>query len=1300
MPSIAFKLITEKTEIVYKIAVNPFVNTNLAEIIIFIENRPIKALLDLGATKSVINGNLPCFSDFTRKNPIHPNSVTLQCADGNILPNDGLIDLMVKLNTFYSSQVNFIVSKYLSHNCILGTDFIESLNYSKDKPYVYLNGHKLRRYMPKIKPLIIRVSKDINLEPHCRDQVIKIKNPLYNDLSSAYVYLETPKQTVNDQRYFSISDAIYPNSEFLEILISNFDNRKTLLARGTHIGQLSPCFDDQVFTLSVAPDTNQETLDLESFQNKRRQKYNLDNHDPKVELNLNHDQELELRRILRDNNLAFAANSNDLGRIAYWRYSIPFYDENSECYQPPRPIPPGLSDKVRSEFENWKDNDLVEEAYSPVNIPVLIVKKPNGDVRLALDARKLNALSIKDRFPMPNISSIFYTIGNLLSKAEQPFISSFDAKRAYNQLLLSEKDRNKVAFSLFNRHYRAKRLIYGFQNGPAAFCRLMSYLFADDDEIYCFIDDIIVISPNWESHKDAIKRLLDKCIKIGLVLDPSKSQIGREEVTFLGETLTKNGRKPCEKHIKAITEYPVPKTRKELRRFCGLCVFEQKFIENSSITLEPLHKLAGAKSDFIWTDTHQHAFEKIKSDLRATHGIVHRNEKLPLILTTDASLTMAAGILSQINSQGDYEPLGYFSRKFTPAEQRQSSRHREAYAIHDACKHFQFLLLGQKFEIETDHHSLIWLAKENLSQTLNSRMVNVYQFLAQFDFTIRYRPNNYKSIIAADALSRIDEQPGPKKHFIADNDPSISLSGMNSLSRFVNQSNSINQVFMAEHFQINAITRAAARKLDQDKTNQSEKTLIDQTESVNPNHDIFFRFGNESYSRDHFLSLQRKDKFISRMKVLLNCICKRKPSSKRRKSCLSCKKSKYFHLDNDLLYQTSFFKKRLIIPDIIADDFINFLHVSHLHPGAKALEKIIRSNVFIKNIQSKCQDICRRCITCKLVKPSVKANPGMINRKPAATYPFEYASLDLIDHGKADSKGYRYLLVLNDSLTDFIDGTPLRSKSDREVSKAIRSLMLSHGALSNIMTDNGGEFGPLLRSLTTKLNMGHIYISPYNSRANRVERSNRCIRIKERLLNLSEKCWSEAWPLIKFHLNHSPKDKLDGKTPFEAAYGRSIYLPYTNESELLTTKDDWTKVTAKYFTDLYPELVKFQNDRIMIRNQSEKNLDLPIGSEVLIFKPSISESGKIGSFWDGPLTVIKKSNQNSYLLRCKKTRRIFRRHRRHIRRLNQNALNPPQNYFHSENLDSNQQNPENTLLTLRELPYQHEAIEIDALSGV
>ena len=111
--------------------------------------------------------------------------------------------------------------------------------------------------------------------------------------------------------------------------------------------------------------------------------------------------------------------------------------------------------------------------------------------------------------------------------------------------------------------------------------------------------------------------------------------------------------------------------------------------------------------------------------------------------------------------------------------------------------------------------------------------------------------------------------------------------------------------------------------------------------------------------------------------------------------------------------------------------------------------------------------------------------------------------------------------------------------------------------------------------------------------------------------------------------------------------------------------------SSKYFNDFYPELVKFQNDRIKLRNQSDPDCNLPLGSEVLIFKPSLSDSGKIGSFWDGPLIVIRKTNDQSYLLKCKKTRRLFRRHRRHIRRLIPNSLNPPQNNFSFEQSDKN-----------------------------
>ena len=589
--------------------------------------------------------------------------------------------------------------------------------------------------------------------------------------------------------------------------------------------------------------------------------------------------------------------------------------------------------------------------------------------------------------------------------------------------------------------------------------------------------------------------------------------------------------------------------------------------------------------------------------------------------------------------------------------------------------------MGQKFEIETDHHSLIWLAKENLSQTLNSRMVNVYQYLAQFDFTIRYRPNNYKSIIAADALSRVNEQPATQNQSCdMFNDPSIKLSGMDQLTRMATQSNTINCIFMTEHFDVNAITRAAARKEQEANKDQSPpKTPFKYS---NKKEKPFFRLADKTFTQSEIIQLQQKDNFTKRIKTLLNCSCKSSKTKKKRKSCLSCKKSKNFTISDNILFETSFFRSRLVLPEQLSEEFINYLHVSHLHPGAKALERIIRSNVFIKNLQLKCKDICRRCVTCRVIKPHPRPDPTAIKRKPPASYPFEYASMDLIDHGRPDSKGFRYLVVINDLLTDFIDGEPLKNKSDREVSKAIRTLMLRHGAFENIITDNGAEFGPLLKSMTKKLNMQHIHISPYNSRANRVERSNRDIRLKERLFNLSEKTWSEAWPLIRFHINHSPKQKLNGLTPFEAAYGRSIYLPFTTTSDLLTTTDEWTKVTAKYFNDLYPELVNFQNGRISERNQLEDNFQLPISSSCLIYKPSLNTDGKIGRYWHGPLTVTKRLSDHSYELKCSRTNKTFRRHRRHIRPLNSRPLNPPPS---DQNQDTSN-NEQTTRDLFRELP--------------
>ena len=835
----------------------------MAEILVYINEVKICALLDLGATKSVINYDLV---KRMKMNVINSNTI-LKCANGNSLSTVGEVEFSVKLTDQYTKTINAIVSDALSHKFILGTDFIDTLSYDKQDRFVIVNDVKMRRFMPKDSPILIRCPKTLKLKGWQHDAKINVTNPLHFSIDNESILIERPNNDITRYHKFSICETINNNSESFDIFISNMSDCDIEIPKGTVIAQISPADTDknQVMSLTQCADIDSEKEALANFQSKRESRYKLSGKIPDIDLsNLKFNQQKELEQILIDNSLAFAGNENDLGRIAYWRFSVPFVNENVECYQAPRPIPPGLSEKVKSEFQKWQDNDLVEEAYSPVNIPVLIVRKQNGSVRLALDARKLNQISVKDRFPMPNMADIFHRIGLILSDATEPFISSFDAKRAYNQLMLDESDRNKVAFSIFNKHYRAKRLVYGLQNGPSAFSRLMSKLFSDDNEIFVFIDDILIISKSWAEHSAAIDRLLKKCISVGLVLDPTKSQIAKSECTFLGETITKFGRRPSQKHVEAISKYPVPKNRKELKRFTGLCVFEQKFIKNASVIMKPLHKLSSNKVDFIWTNEHQDAFDSIKEALVKSVGINHRDSKKELILTTDASLEAAGGILSQLNSQGDYEPLGYFSRTFTESERRQSARHREAYAIHDAIKHFEFLLLGEKFTVETDHHSLVWLAKEHLSQTLNMRMVNVYHYLSGFDFVIKYRPNTTPQIKAADALSR-----------------AIIARGMIGCEKLVKKTNPTDTLFGIEHFtqpveHVNIITRA--KNYESELPRQEQKC-----DEKHTNDNICFRFADKSFRRDEMHKLQRNDPYIKSILTKLDCKCKIKRARKQEK---------------------------------------------------------------------------------------------------------------------------------------------------------------------------------------------------------------------------------------------------------------------------------------------------------------------------------------------------------------------------------------------------------------------------------
>ena len=1248
-------------ECINNVSVNPYVMAhNLAVVIVTVNGHKIQALLDLGATRTVINHNL--VSQLALK--LNNSAIKLQCANSDLLVTKGEAVLNMTIAD-YTFSANAIVCPNLAHKIIIGCDIISTLDYDRKRNFVILNGHKIKRFFAN-RGCPVRAPKSYVIPAGCQEYYVDAKNPLYS-ISDCKECIVQPIRYKSKTRYkFCTSELFAINNSTLPVCISNNTNSDVIIRKNSILGTAVPAENDTICGLSPVADTDAEKFGVAEFQQNRRLKYSINNSTiPNVDLSHVEDsRKEELTELFTQYNLAFQAHPNDLGKIFYWRYTIPLLDETKDCYERPRPIPIGLTDQVKKEFKKWEDNGLVEEAWSPNNIPVLVVRKKDKSVRLALDARKLNNMSVKDRFPMPSISTVMLEIGQKLASAEEPLMSCYDLSRAFNQLVLSETDRPKVAFSIFNKHYQARRLIYGMCNGPAAFSRLMSTIFAADENIYVFIDDIFVVSGSWVEHKAATARMLKMLINLGLILDPKKAQCLIEQATFLRETITKSGRMPSSKHVDPIINFPAPKTRRELKTYLGLCVFEQKFIPNSSVILKPLHMLSSPKSDFVWEEHHQRAFDNFNAELATTTGVNHRNVTYPLVLTTDASLEAAGGVLSQINSKGDYEPLGFFSRAFNDAERRKSARHREAIAIKDAVQHFEFRLLGNKFIIETDHQSLIWLSRERLQSTLDMRMINVYAYLAAFDFEIRYCPNTTSQIRAADALSR-----APEKITLAE------------IEKRLKESNVMDHIFCLEHMspeisispsecpneQINAITRNGLNTAPESAQN-----------------DPLFTYDNNKYFSVDLQKLQLEDKFCKDMITKLSCngICKSKRKKNRvRKTCRSCQKSKNYIIQNQLLYNTKLSKNRLVLPNIIAVPFLEYYHTAQVHPGALALSKLVAKNLFVHNLQGLTKDISKKCFTCIRVKPRPRAEPEKVSIKPSANYPMSSVCIDLIDYNKRDASGKQYLLVFCCSMTDYIDGECLPNKQSITVTKAILKLALRYGAFNEYISDNGTEMKGYFRNICEKLNINHIKISPYNSRANRCERANRMIRIKQRLLNLNKSNWSEAFDLVKFSLNHSPRAKLAGLTPFEACFGRSVHLPYTLDETLEQTSKPWTAIAAHYFNTIYPSLVSFQLDRLkIIEGKADSKNKLNLGDKVLIFQPKLDNEGKMSVFWNGPLTIVKVAGVNSYVAKCVLTGKTYRRHRRHMRFLPPQSPERETNFEPNsdpQNITSEQINPEN-----------------------
>ena len=489
---------------------------------------------------------------------------------------------------------------------------------------------------------------------------------------------------------------------------------------------------------------------LSKFQEIKPEFYSTNNIDISKFLrtdHLNPEEKNSIMNLCKKFKNVFYTENSDLSFTHAVKHHIRTVDE-IPIYQKSYRYPYHLKQEIQEQIQKLLDNKIIKPSISPYSFPVWIVPKKidasgKKKFRMVIDYRKLNEKTIEDKYPLPRIDEILDNLGRCT------YFSTLDLAQGFHQIEIHPESAEKTAFTVDNGHYEYTRMPFGLKNAPATFQRVMDTVLRPYLYKFCFVymDDIVIFSKSLQDHIFHIKQIFTELEKYNLKIQLDKSEFLRKEVAFLGHVITPDGIKPNPDKIRAIQNFPLPKTDKQIKSFLGMLSYYRKFIKNFAKITHPINKYLkkGIKLD-LNDPEYLDAFEKCKQLLCNSPVLAYPDFSKTFTLTTDASNIAIGSVLSQ-----DSHPIAFHSRTLNSAERNYGTIEKELLAIIDSCKHFRPYLFSTKFIIETDHRPLVWL--HSLREP-NQRLIRWKLKLEEFDFEIRYKKG--KENYVADALSRIE----------------------------------------------------------------------------------------------------------------------------------------------------------------------------------------------------------------------------------------------------------------------------------------------------------------------------------------------------------------------------------------------------------------------------------------------------------------------------------------------------------------------------------------------------------------
>ena len=738
---------------------------------------------------------------------------------------------------------------------------------------------------------------------------------------------------------------------------------------------------------------------------------------------------------------------------------------------------------LREYLEENVKKGFIRPSTSSAGSPILFVRKKDGSLRLCVDYRGLNKITIKNRYPLPLISELLDRLSNA------KIYTRLDIRNAYHRCRIKPSDEWKTAFRTRYGHFEYLVMPFGLTNAPATFQTLINDTLGEllDECCIAYIDDVLIYSSSPEEHEVDVRKVIVRLQNRGLYAKASKCEFNKTETTFLGYVISPGGVSMDPSKVEAVTEWPIPTCVRDVQAFLGLANFYRRFIRHYSRIAKHLTSLLKKNFKFEWSSGVQKAFNTLKTAFTSAPILRHYDPTLPTRIETDACDYVVAGaLLQRAKDDGLWHPAAFYSKKLDSSQLNWEIYDKELFGIITALRKWRHFLEGIEFEAHTDHRNLTPFMT---TRTLNRRQARWYEELTSFHFTLHHLPGTANTV--ADALSRRSDLI-PKG-----GDTSTNERILIPAERVVRDDTPIR----ISSIQIKAVSIAPAKLPLGRKIRQG--LLRDPI----------------SQEILEYLATDPKD---------------RSPAHPPAPGIQS-----YSQQDGFLL-----FKNLIYIPndDSIKLQLLRLHHDSPVagHYGMAKTFELLSRNYYWPRQRSFVNDYVASCEVCKRNKTPRQKPFGLLQPLEAPYSPWSSVSMDFIVKLPI-SRGHDSILVVVDRHTKLGHFIPCSETitAPQFAELFIRDVFKHHGLPRDIVSDRGSVFmSSFWQTLCSKLGISANYSTAYHPQTDgQTERVNQTLEQFLRcFISYQQDDWVDFLPLAEFTHNNAEHTST-GMSPFYAMYG-------------------------------------------------------------------------------------------------------------------------------------------------------------------